>query len=51
MVSEKKTALDVVYSRLGELSKYTLLIDDVSNKKSFYDQLLNMIYLADNIDI
>lgn len=24
MVSEKKTALDVVYSRLGELSKYTL---------------------------
>ena len=51
MVSEKKTALDVVYSRLGILSKYTLLIDDVNNKNSFYDQLLKMIHLADDIDI
>ncbi len=39
MVSEKKTALDVVYSRLGDLSRYTLLIDDVGDKDSFYRQM------------
>lgn len=39
MVSEKKTALDVIYSRLGELSKFVMLIDDVENKQEFYSQL------------
>ena len=39
MVSEKKTALDVVYSRLVNLSQYALLIDDVGNKEAFYKQL------------
>lgn len=48
MVSEKKTALDVVYSRLGELSNYALLIDDVGNKELFYQQLEKMIYLGRN---
>ncbi len=43
MVSEKKTALDVVYSRLGTLSKYCLQIDDVANKESFYRQLGMML--------
>lgn len=43
MVSEKKTALDVVYSRLGELSRYALLIDDVGNKDGFYRQLAKMV--------
>ncbi len=43
MVSEKKTALDVVYSRLGTLSKYCLQIDDVANKESFYKQLARMM--------
>ena len=43
MVSEKKTALDVVYSRLGDLSKYSLLIDDVGDKSGFYLQLSKMI--------
>jgi len=43
MVSEKKTALDVVYSRLGTLSKYCLLIDDVANKDIFYRQLERML--------
>lgn len=43
MVSEKKTALDVVYSRLGHLSQYALLIDDVGNKDAFYQQLLRMV--------
>ncbi|MDR3074965.1 MAG: HRDC domain-containing protein [Candidatus Methanoplasma sp.] len=43
MVSEKKTALDVVYSRLGNLSKYCLMIDDVGNKDVFYQQLAQML--------
>ena len=43
MVSEKKTALDVVYSRLGDLSKYALLIDDVNNKHVFYNQMRRII--------
>jgi len=43
MVSEKKTALDVVYSRLGNLSKYCLMIDDTGNKDQFYIQLARML--------
>ena len=43
LVSEKKTALDVVYSRLGNLSKYCLMIDDVANKDPFYQQLAWMM--------
>ena len=46
MVSEKKTALDVVYSRLGTLSQYALLIDDVGNKDAFYQQLSKMVGLG-----
>ncbi|MCM1514634.1 MAG: AAA domain-containing protein [Anaeroplasma bactoclasticum] len=46
MVSEKKTALDVVYSRLGALSSYALFIDDVENKQSFYRQLAHILDLA-----
>ena len=39
MVSQKKAALDVIYSRLGNLSKYALFISDVKNKESFYKQM------------
>ncbi|MDD2626622.1 MAG: AAA domain-containing protein [Candidatus Methanomethylophilus sp.] len=39
MVSEKKTALDVVYSRLGDLAKYCMQIDDTADKDRFYKQL------------
>lgn len=46
MVSEKKTALDVVYSRLGNLSQYALLIDDAGNKEAFYQQLSKMVSLG-----
>lgn len=46
LVSEKKTALDVVYSRLGTLSKYALLIDDVGNKADFYKQIQGMVSTA-----
>lgn len=50
MVSEKKTALDVVYSRLGNISKYALLIDDVENKELFYRQM-NNILLNEDVDV
>ena len=43
MVSEKKTALDVIYSRLGNISKFGIMIDDVKNKSYFYNQLNNII--------
>ncbi|MDR3293793.1 MAG: HRDC domain-containing protein, partial [Clostridiales bacterium] len=39
MVSQKKAAIDVIYSRLGTLSKYALMIDDVKDKEGFYVQL------------
>ncbi|MBR6910487.1 MAG: SEL1-like repeat protein [Candidatus Methanomethylophilaceae archaeon] len=45
MVSEKKTALDVVYSRLGNVSKYTMMLDDVGDKAGFFGQLSNMFSL------
>lgn len=47
MVSEKKTALDVVYSRLGNLSRYALMLDDATNKNQFYGQLEKMLYSTD----
>ena len=53
MVSEKKAALDVVYSRLGELNKYALMIDDTNNKQGFYqqvEQMLNLHGLRSNPD-
>ncbi|MFP4478638.1 MAG: AAA domain-containing protein [Candidatus Izemoplasmatales bacterium] len=39
VVSEKRVALDVIYSRLGDASKYTMFLDDASNKTKFYEQL------------
>lgn len=43
MVSQKKAALDVIYSRLGKLSKYALIISDVKDKDNFYEQLENIL--------
>lgn len=40
MISQKKAALDVIYSRLGELSIHTLMIHDVKDKEFFYKQLI-----------
>ena len=47
MVSEKKTALDVVYSRLGTLSRYAMMLDDSNNKNLFYGQLERLLYSTD----
>lgn len=43
MVSEKKTALDVVYSRLGTLSKYCIMVDDAADKEAFYSQIKRIL--------
>lgn len=48
MVSEKKTALDVIYSRLGDLSKFAIIIDDIENKTDFYRQIDSIISLLDS---
>ncbi len=38
MVSEKKAAIDVVYSRLGNLNQYALILDNINDKLNFYTQ-------------
>jgi len=43
VVSEKKVALDVIYSRLKNASKYAMFIDDAENKQDFYHQLKQFI--------
>lgn len=48
MVSEKKTALDVVYSRLGDLSRYAMMLDDANNKNLFYGQLERLLFSTDD---
>ncbi len=48
MVSEKKTALDVVYSRLGTLSRYAMMMDDANNKNLFYGQLERLLFSSDS---
>lgn len=49
MVSQKKAALDVIYSRLGNLSNYAILLSDVKNKDDFYKQLYDLFILNKNI--
>ncbi|MCF7927013.1 MAG: DUF4011 domain-containing protein [Candidatus Izimaplasma sp.] len=43
VVSEKKVALDVIYSRLKENSNYTMFLDDAEDKQSFFKQLSTFI--------
>lgn len=50
MVSEKKTALDVIYSRLGNLSKFAMLVDDTKNKESFYNDLSKILENVDEVE-
>ncbi|MBR4270889.1 MAG: DUF559 domain-containing protein [Clostridia bacterium] len=50
MVSQKKAALDVIYSRLGTLSNFAILLSDVKNKENFYKQLYNLFISNKNIN-
>lgn len=43
VVSEKRAALDVIYSRLKNASKYAMFLDDAENKTNFYNMLSNFI--------
>ncbi|UEL47185.1 AAA domain-containing protein [Terrisporobacter hibernicus] len=44
MVSQKRAALDVIYNRLGELSKKAIIIHDANkDKKAFYAKVVNGI--------
>ncbi|MFW5841653.1 MAG: AAA domain-containing protein [Bacillota bacterium] len=43
IVSEKKVALDVIHSRLGNASRFTLFMDDAQDKNAFYAQVKNHI--------
>ncbi|QVK18086.1 HRDC domain-containing protein [Mycoplasmatota bacterium] len=47
VVSEKKTALDVIYNRLGKISDFVLYVDDPNNKDLFYKQLNSLLELDD----
>jgi len=47
VVSEKKTALDVIDARLGPaVSPFALLIDDVEDKREFYERLSRFLEAA-----
>ena len=48
MVSQKKAALDVIYSRLGHLSKFAIMLNDVKDKVGFYNQL-NTLFSCDKL--
>lgn len=43
VVSEKKVALDVIYSRLKNAANYTMFIDDSENKQQFYQKLQHFV--------
>jgi superfamily I DNA and/or RNA helicase len=43
IVSEKKVALDVIYSRLKQASKYAMFIDDAENKQDFYQKIKDIL--------
>ena len=43
MVSEKKAALDVIYSRLGNLSNFAILLDDMEDKNEFFSQIRKIV--------
>ena len=43
VVSEKKVALDVIYSRLKQAANYAMFIDDAENKQAFYHKLQHFL--------
>ncbi|MCL2374920.1 MAG: DUF4011 domain-containing protein, partial [Firmicutes bacterium] len=45
MVSQKKAALDVIYSRLGNANPYAVFISDMKAKEDFYKQMYRLFTL------
>ncbi|MCM1368639.1 MAG: AAA domain-containing protein [Roseburia sp.] len=48
VVSQKYAALSVIYSRLGNLSRYALFVDDPKDKTAFYGRLKAMFDATEN---
>jgi superfamily I DNA and/or RNA helicase/very-short-patch-repair endonuclease len=51
IVSEKKTALDVIYNRLGKVANFVLYIDDPNNKEVFYERLMALLEFDDEVNL
>jgi superfamily I DNA and/or RNA helicase/very-short-patch-repair endonuclease len=51
VVSEKKTALDVIYNRLGKIANFVLYIDDPNNKEVFYEHLMALLEFDDEVNL
>ena len=47
IVSEKKTALDVIFHRLGKIANFVLYIDDPNNKEAFYERMNSLLEFDD----
>ncbi len=43
VVSQKRAALEVIHNRLGELSKYAVMVTDLQDKQGFYNQVASAI--------
>ncbi len=48
VVSQKRAALSVIYSRLGKLARYCMFVDDPKDKQSFYGRLKTMFDSAES---
>ena len=52
VVSEKKTAIDVLYNRLDKLSKFSCIVRNVSTDKvNFYTQLRDTLEMIKSVEI
>lgn len=50
IVSEKKTALDVIYNRLDKIANFVLYIDDPNNKELFYERMNSLLEFDDAVE-
>lgn len=51
VVSQKKAALDVIYSRLGNLNKYAVMLNDTNDKLGFYNQVHTILTNAESEEL
>jgi len=46
MVSQKQAALNVIHSRLGQLSNFAVMLSDTQDKQAFYGQMRRLVQSA-----